>query len=322
MSLVKPLVSILIPCFNSERWLSATIESTLKQTWKNKEIIVVDDGSTDNSLSAARQFESVTVKVISQDNSGASAARNTALNVAQGEYIQYLDADDLLAPDKIEHQIKLLESYPGYVASGAWGRFHQIREEARFVHEPVWNNFLPVDWLVSSWMGGGMMHPAAWLLPRKVVDAAGPWNSDELAYCPNDDGEYFCRVVLASNGIRFCSDAKTYYRSGLSNSLSGRRSRDAIKSVYRSLEICVSHLLSEENNDTTRGASAALFQRFVYSIYPNEPEIVSIAEHRIAELGGSSLDVGGGRHFNNIKRVIGWKMARRIQLVAKNLVRE
>ncbi len=106
----SPLVSILIPCYNSEQWLAETIESALAQTWKNIEIIIVDDGSTDNSLAIAKSFESSIVKVISQENKGASTARNIALKEAQGDFIQYLDADDLLAPDKIELQVGLLEN--------------------------------------------------------------------------------------------------------------------------------------------------------------------------------------------------------------------
>src|SRR5690349_12910162 len=100
------LVSILIPAFNAERWLGETIESALNQTWPSKEIIIVDDGSADDTLRVARSFASSTVKVISQENSGACAARNRALAEAQGDFVQWLDADDLLAPDKIARQLE------------------------------------------------------------------------------------------------------------------------------------------------------------------------------------------------------------------------
>jgi glycosyltransferase involved in cell wall biosynthesis len=100
------LVSILIPSYNSEKWVSATIESALSQTWAKKEIVIVDDGSTDKSLQIAKKYESKLVKVITQKNGGAAVARNKALEYAQGDYIQWLDADDLLAPDKIEKQLE------------------------------------------------------------------------------------------------------------------------------------------------------------------------------------------------------------------------
>ena len=106
---MAPLVSILIPAYNSERWIAETIKSALDQTWPNKEIIIVDDGSSDQTLANARRFASQTVSVISQENQGASAARNKALQVCQGDYIQWLDADDLLSPDKIQRQMEAAE---------------------------------------------------------------------------------------------------------------------------------------------------------------------------------------------------------------------
>ncbi len=100
-----PLVSILIPAHNAEKWVTDTIRSAVAQTWKRKEIIVVDDGSTDQTLAVARQFESKSVRIVASKNQGAAATRNLALQLSQGDYIQYLDADDLLAPDKIERQL-------------------------------------------------------------------------------------------------------------------------------------------------------------------------------------------------------------------------
>src|SRR6202000_980107 len=102
---MKPLVSILIPAYNSAEWIADTIHSAIRQTWPNKEIIVVDDGSTDRTAEAAGRFASKNVIVVSTKNQGAAAARNHALQLSQGEYIQWLDADDLLSPDKIERQL-------------------------------------------------------------------------------------------------------------------------------------------------------------------------------------------------------------------------
>ena len=122
---MKELVSILIPCYNAEKWLHEAIESALSQTWKDKEIIVVDDGSTDNSLKIARQYESNLVKVISQENKGAPAARKIALKYARGDYIQWLDADDMLAHDKIEKQMEMAQHIGNQkvLLSCSWGRF-------------------------------------------------------------------------------------------------------------------------------------------------------------------------------------------------------
>src|SRR6478736_5222717 len=106
---MTPLVSILIPAYNAERWISDTIQSALKQTWPRKEIIVVDDGSRDQTLRVARHFASKNVSVVTQENQSASAARNRALELCQGDYIQWLDADDLLSPDKVAKQVAVAE---------------------------------------------------------------------------------------------------------------------------------------------------------------------------------------------------------------------
>src|SRR5437879_3225742 len=110
---MKPLVSILIPAFNAQEWIAATIKSAMEQTWPRKEIIVVDDGSRDQTLSIARQFASTEIFVVTQANMGPSAARNRALAICQGDYIQWLDADDLMAPDKITKQMEAINDGAG-----------------------------------------------------------------------------------------------------------------------------------------------------------------------------------------------------------------
>ncbi|HEX3627758.1 MAG TPA: glycosyltransferase family A protein, partial [Verrucomicrobiae bacterium] len=123
---MKPLVSVLIPAYNAEKWIAETIASALGQTWPNKEIIVVDDGSTDRTLSVVRQFTSKSVNVVSQTNRGAAAARNKAYSLSQGDYIQWMDADDLLSPDKIARQMEAVEQFPDRrkMISCGWGSFY------------------------------------------------------------------------------------------------------------------------------------------------------------------------------------------------------
>lgn len=304
------LVSIIIPAFNAEQWLAGTLASALAQTWGAKEIIVVDDGSTDNTLSVARRFASARVQVISQQSRGASAARNRALRVAQGDYIQYLDADDLMAPDKIERQVELLGDSADVTATGAWALFFHDPAEAEFVHQALWADAEPVDWLVTKWSANLMMITPAWLVPRGVSERAGWWDETILL---NNDGEYFSRVVLASRMIKFCAAAKTYYRSGLADSLSRQRSPGALKSGYRAIELSSERLLARENTTRTRRACATRYQRFAYNVYPDAPELCALAESKVAELGGTDLVVGGGPAFRWAARFLGWRRARRLQ---------
>lgn len=306
-----PLVSILIPCYNAAPWIGETLRSALAQTWSRIEIIVIDDGSTDASLEIARSFSSARVQVIAQPNAGQCAANNHALRLAQGDYFEYLDADDLLHPEKIERQITLLQSCdPTCVASGAWARFFGQPAEAKFVPEPVWQDLDPVSWLVESWGGGGMMHGAAWLVPREVAQRAGPFDEDLSLV---NDFDYFSRVLLQSGDVKFCGEAKTYYRSGLQDSLSARKSPRAWQSAFNAFTRGTANLLARENSPRTRRAAAITFQSFAYSAYPQVPDLVARAEQRVAELGGCDRPLRSGALFNLIASICGWKTARRIQ---------
>lgn len=104
---MAPLVSVLIPCFNAEKYVGEAIESALAQTHPNVEVVVVDDGSTDGSPDVIRSFAGRIVFEIGP-NRGACAARNRALALSRGEYVQFLDADDLLLPTKVERQLPIL----------------------------------------------------------------------------------------------------------------------------------------------------------------------------------------------------------------------
>lgn len=315
---MKPLVSILIPCYNAAPWLADTLRSALAQTWPRIEVIVVDDGSTDDSLTVARQFAAPNVQILTQSNQGASTARNLALAEAQGDIIQYLDADDLLAPDKIAQQMSQLLAAPTTVASGAWGRFHHHPAETRFIPEPPWRDANPVDWLVQTWSGHWMMHPAAWLVPRGIATQAGPWDP-QLSL--NDDGEYFCRVVLASTGISFCPEARSYYRSGNSSSLSGRKSDAAWVSLWTSIQLNTQHLIVAENSPRTRLVCANVMQRFIYEVYPEVPHLRHQASQSITVLGGSTERPIGSPMFQKLAHVVGWRAAKHIQQLTRRYAR-
>ncbi len=108
---MKPLVSVIIPTYNRWSYLQMTIDSVLAQTYPHIEIIVVNDGSTDQTAEMLLEYSN-RVRVISQTNQGGTAARNTGLSKARGTYITFLDHDDLMLPNKLERQIALLEQYP------------------------------------------------------------------------------------------------------------------------------------------------------------------------------------------------------------------
>jgi glycosyltransferase involved in cell wall biosynthesis len=257
-----PLVSILIPAYNAERTLSATIESAFAQTWPHKEIIVVDDGSTDATAAVARQYEAeCCVRVLSQANRGASAARNAAFSLARGDFIQWLDADDILDTQKIALQMQVGNPAhdPWVLLTSAWGTFYHCKTRARFVADDLWEERLePVEWLLRKFRKNLWMNPAVWLVGRPLAEAAGPW--DERLVRDND-GEYLTRLVAKSRGVRFVRPARAYYRIGDLGSLSNRDSRAAMESRVLSVRLCTDHLLGIEDSEGTRKAALEFLRR-------------------------------------------------------------
>ena len=140
--------------------------------------------------------------------SGSCCDQKQGLLLSHGDYIQWLDADDLLAPDKIEQQMKVMKQCGSKqtLASTAWAKFRYRCQKARFVRTALWCDLSPTEWLLRRVGQNLNMRTATWLVSRELTEAAGPWDTRLLG--DDDDNEYFCRILLASDGVRFVPDAK------------------------------------------------------------------------------------------------------------------
>jgi glycosyltransferase involved in cell wall biosynthesis len=311
---MKTLVSILIPAYNAEEWIAETLQSAVSQTWENKEIIVVDDGSKDGTFEAACKFSPRGVRVVKQENRGAAAARNKALSLCQGSYIQWLDADDLLSADKISRQMAVAQDRQDnrLLLSCAWGGFMYRPNRANFHPTPLWNNLKPAEWLIRKLGQNLYMQPATWLVSRELTEAAGLWNTELKV---DDDGEYFCRVLLQSSEVEFVPAAKVYYRASGSGSLSYIGLSDAkMASQLESMRLHIAYLRSMEDSDRARAACVQFLQNWIPFIYPNRPDLVKESERMAAELGGKLEMPALSWKYFWIKSILGWKSAKRAQL--------
>ena len=316
---MKPLVSILIPAYNAQEWIAHTLRSAVAQTWPAREIIVVNDGSTDQTVAVARQFESSGVRVVTQKNQGAAAARNTAFGLSQGEYIQWLDADDLLSPDKIARQLAFLQEPRSkrVVLSSAWGRFTYRPYRAQFVPTSLWSDLSPAEWFMRQMEENIYMQTATWLVSREVTEAAGPWDTRLLG---DDDGEYFSRVLLASEGTRFVPEAKVYYRMSGSGSLSYIGSSDKKKEAqWLSMKLHVQYLQSVDDSARARAACVTYLQNWMTFFYPERTDIFDEASKLAGELGGQLNAPRLSWKYSPIKSVFGWRLARRAQVFLPRL---
>ncbi len=316
---MKPLISILIPAFNAEQWIAETLESAVGQTWERKEIIVVDDGSRDQTLAIARQFSSKGVSIVTQDNQGASAARNKALSLSLGDYIQWLDADDLLAPDKITRQMEVAEQCGNsrMLLSSAWGRFMHRSNRAEFSPTDLWCDLSPVEWLLRKMGEGFYMQTSTWLVSRELTEAAGTWNTELLG---DDDGEYFCRVLLSSDGTRFVQEARVFYRMSGVNRLSyiGRSDRKK-EAQFRSMQLHIGYLRSLEESERVRAACVRYLQKYLIEFYPERPDIIKKEEQMAADLGGQLAVPQLSWKYTWIRVIFGWNIAKRAQQFLRSI---
>lgn len=316
----NPLVSIIIPAYNAEKYIAETIQSALAQTWPHIEIIIVDDGSTDGTLSIAKGFEAANVKICSQCNKGAAAARNYGLSQAKGYYIQFLDADDLLSPNKIESQVNCLNASTRYLSICKHLHFYNGEDHPAGSEEKAWfhndtNN--PVDFLTKLYAGnevmpgyGGMIPLHAWLTPRLLIDEAGAWN-EKLSL--DDDGEFFCRVALASEGIKFSSTGLCYYRKfNHDHSLSAQKTAKSMESAIASIDLKFDYLKSKMNSALIDRIFARHYRWNGVLAYPQFKKLSKYCINRAKELGYSGEKYVGGPAGHTLTSYVGWKVARRL----------
>jgi len=315
MDVQQPLVSILIPAFNAEELIAETLQSALAQTWQRKEIIVVDDGSTDRTAEISRRFEREGVRVYTRQNEGAASSRNFAYQLSKGEYIQWLDADDLLAPDKIALQMNAMPNPRNkrLLLSSAWGRFIYRQERSKFTPSGLWCDLSPLEWLLRKMGGNFFMQTASWLVSRELSEAAGPWDARLLS---DDDGEYFCRVLLASEGVRFVPESRVYYRGpGVAfGSLSyiGRSTRK-LEAHWLSMRLHLEYLRSLENSERVKEACLNYLRASQVNFYPEMGDIIQELKVVADDLGGQLGRPSLTWKYAWIERLFGWHFAKSAQ---------
>lgn len=205
MTSSSPLVSILIPCFNAGRWVGAAIDSALAQTYAPKEVVVIDDGSTDESLDVIRRYEG-RIRWETGANRGGNAARNRLLDLSRGAWLQYLDADDYLTPDKVAGQMRTLAAHPhadivfGPSTVEHWSG-DGSRRELRAIPEP---HDIPV--LLARWF---LPQTGASLWRKQAILDAGGWRIDQPC-C--QEHELYLRLLMAGKRFHYDGAGGSVYR--------------------------------------------------------------------------------------------------------------
>jgi glycosyltransferase involved in cell wall biosynthesis len=306
----EPLVSILVPAYNAEDWIGDTLQSAVRQTWRKREVVVVNDGSTDGTADVVRRFARHGVKLISTENGGLSAAQNRAFQASQGDYIQWLDSDDALALDKIERQLGALreEDGPRVLLSSPWAPFYYRTRGAQFVRNSLWQDLTPVEWLLRKLSENLHMQNATWLVSRELTEAAGPWD-ERLHY--DQDGEYFTRVLVASDSVRFVPDTGIFYRMSPSSRISYIGNSGKKKaSLLLSMKLHIEYLRSLEESDRVRKACLTYLQNWYGVFHPDRPDLVAEMQNLATELGGRLEQPQMSWKYAWLRPLFGWRTAK------------
>ncbi len=221
----RPSVCVIIPCYNTARFIDETVRSALSQTYQPIDILVVDDGSTDNSPDIVRAIPGV--RWMGQKNQGVSEARNTGMRATTAEFVVFLDADDRLMPHAVEVGVRELLAHPeaGLVYGGA----RQIDAQGNIQSE----HFEPVtnagyERILSGW---SFVPPAIAVFRRSALDAAGTFNK---AMQPTEDNDMYLRVS-ALFPIHCHNQIVADYRHH-ENNASGASSARTLRAVLRTLD--------------------------------------------------------------------------------------
>jgi glycosyltransferase involved in cell wall biosynthesis len=216
--MMEDSVSVVIPNYNRSEMVIETIENQFRQTLTPFEVIVVDDGSTDGSRDRIGTLYP-SVILIEQENSGPGAARNAGLRKARGEFIQFMDSDDLASPNKLERQVAAMERHNADMAFCPW--FHiewgkgikTSPKEVLQTQHPGEHRAL-LDWHLRGWN----LVLQNCLFRRSFLEKIGPQRTDLLG---TEDWEFFNRIFLAKPKAVFTPDCLVLYRLHDEGKLSG-----------------------------------------------------------------------------------------------------
>lgn len=316
-------VSIIIPVYNASQWLKETLECALNQSWQNIEIIAINDGSIDNSAQILQYYQKIhpdKVYVVEQKNQGGCVARNVGLAKATGEFIQFLDADDLMDLQKIEVQVNSLKkAQPESLAFCPWYRFIQQPGDLQHNFSPNWKSYSqPSNWLVEYLRGRAMMPLMGWLIPSTIIKKSGTWDESLII---NQDGEFISRVVLNARSLICSQEVKVYYRSGLPDSVSQLNSDQKLRALYRSMLKVLDYAFTHSDDPALRLAAPCYLQKFIRSTYPRISDTLEEAEIFMHSLGKCEKDSSFGqkpsREYQLLEKMIGWKNASKLKYFLK-----
>jgi glycosyltransferase involved in cell wall biosynthesis len=303
--------SVVIPCYNAEAWVAEAVDSCLKQTLSGIEIIVVDDGSTDGSRKILEQYGD-RIQLVVQSNQGGCCARNVGFKQSRGEFIQFLDADDFLLPNKIERQRDCLLNSNAEVVYGDWRYQHHEPDQRIWLGEPVVSE--EQEDVLCSLLRGWWVAPVATLYRRNVVEEVGGWDETLRAA---QDRDFFTRVAMHSKRIVYQPGCDSIYRRYGNVTVSTSNKERFVRSHQKVLEKSELLLAANERlSDSYKRAIATSYLWLARCSNPVDPQLAQLCVQR-SQLLDPTIPLEWSRSYNFLYRLGGFGLAER----ASNLKR-
>ncbi len=203
---MNELVSIIIPCYNAEKWIGECINSALSQTYSPIEIIVVDDGSTDASLSIIEKYGNK-VRWVSCANGGPSAARNRGFHISKGKYIQFIDADDYISPMKVKNQVESLKVLNKDIVYCDW--CHQTYNDDNTIKSSSYITNQAANDMAYYVISNNTIHSGSCLYKREVIERVSGFD-ESLRIA--EDYDFFIRLALSGAKFGYVDGCNYFYR--------------------------------------------------------------------------------------------------------------
>jgi glycosyltransferase involved in cell wall biosynthesis len=289
----NPLVSIIIPCYNAENWLAEALDSCIQQTYRPLEMIIINDGSTDSSLQIIQQYAAQYPELIqyeTQNNSGGSVARNRGFVLAQGQYILFFDADDLIEPETIAEQIKILAGRTDCVAACPWWYIVWNGKE--------WEKVYPGSTRGSDPIAAELRYERCFLgqsllWPSNIIRDLGGW--DETLWA-NQDGDIRMRAVLKGYEFILTDQGGVAYRRQEQGTVSTALNEHTMGSRVRVLEKVEAILKNTGRLNVYKLDLARAYYRLATGFMPHSEPIGERALSHALQLGGIRAIQGTFRH--------------------------
>lgn len=215
----SPFFSVIIPLYNKEKYIKDTITSVLNQTFTNFEIIIVNDGSTDNSASIVKTFNDVRIKLHSQNNQGLSRSRNNAIHFAQGNYMAFIDADDCWKENHLDQLHNLIVDFPNH---GLYATRYTLKKTETIYHEAKYNN-LPQNFrgVVPNFFKHSIQHCIAWVgamcIPKNVLKTVGYFDTEIYS---EQDTDLYIKINLKYKTVLDATKTTAIYNRTMDDNMS------------------------------------------------------------------------------------------------------